>query len=90
MSHVPGTEGEANESNKPFLDKWNATKADKEEAKPDTNVNLNKVLHDGELAVFRLTLLYPLPLSDLWNERAETHIRIRLASLCHLIRAMIH
>lgn len=28
-------------------------------------------MHDGEMAVVRLTLLYPLPLSDLWNERAE-------------------
>ncbi|XP_056175590.1 uncharacterized protein At4g18490-like isoform X4 [Syzygium oleosum] len=59
VSHVPGTEGEANGSNKPFLNTLNATKADNKEAKPDTNLNdtaciiPSKVLHDSEMAVFR-------------------------------------
>ncbi|KAI6703661.1 hypothetical protein NL676_012797 [Syzygium grande] len=42
-SQVPGTEGEADKGNKPFLDAWNATKADKEAAKPDANLNPSKV-----------------------------------------------
>ncbi|KAI6703660.1 hypothetical protein NL676_012796, partial [Syzygium grande] len=59
VSHVPGTEGEANGSNKPFLNTLNATKADNKDAKPDTNLNdtsciiPSKELHDSEMAVFR-------------------------------------
>ncbi|XP_048141511.1 uncharacterized protein At4g18490-like isoform X3 [Rhodamnia argentea] len=59
VPHVPGTEGEAKGSNKPFLDTLNATKADNQEAKPDTNLNdtaciiPSKVLHDSEISVFR-------------------------------------
>jgi len=63
VPHVPGTEGEANGSNKPFLDTLNATKADNEDAKPVTSLNdtaciiPSKVLHDSEMAVFRLSPL---------------------------------
>ncbi|KAF8028884.1 hypothetical protein BT93_E1530 [Corymbia citriodora subsp. variegata] len=59
VPHVPGTEGKANGSNKPFLDRLNATKADNKEAKPVTRLDdtvciiPSKVLHDSEMAVFR-------------------------------------
>ncbi|KAF8028879.1 hypothetical protein BT93_E1528 [Corymbia citriodora subsp. variegata] len=59
VPHVPGTEGKANGSNKPFIVTLNATKADNEEAKPATSLNdtaciiPSKVLHDSEMAVFR-------------------------------------
>ncbi|XP_039167630.1 uncharacterized protein At4g18490-like [Eucalyptus grandis] len=58
VPHVPGTPGEANGSNKPFLDTLNATKADNKDAKPVTSLNdtaciiPSKVLHDSEMAVF--------------------------------------